>query len=46
MSDTDFLKKRTAVIQDITQLAKEKYGFPEIGDKIASQIQAKLESGK
>ncbi len=45
MSDSDFSRIRTAVIQDIARLAREKYVYPEMGEKIASQLQAKLEGG-
>ena len=46
MPDSNFPEIRTAVIQDTIRLAKEKYVYPEIGEKIAAQIQAKLESGE
>lgn len=46
MSDSNFSKIRTAVIQDIVRLAREKYVDPEIGEEIASQIQTKLEDGE
>jgi hypothetical protein len=45
MTDSTFRKIRTVAIQDIIQLAREKYVYPEIGEKIASQIRAKLEDG-
>ena len=46
MSGSDFPEIRTATIQQIVQLAREKYVYPEIGEKIAAQIQAKLENGE
>jgi hypothetical protein len=46
MTDVDFAKKRTAVIHDIMRLAREKYVLPEVGEKIASQIQIRLENGE
>jgi hypothetical protein len=46
MSDSNFPEIRTTVIQDIIQLTRKKYVYPEIGEKIASQIQAKLEDGE
>jgi hypothetical protein len=46
MSDSNFPEIRTIVIQDIIQLTREKYVYPEIGEKIASQIQGKLENGE
>jgi hypothetical protein len=36
---------RKAVIQDIIQLTREKYVYPELGDEIADQIQTKLDGG-
>jgi hypothetical protein len=45
MSGSNFSEIRTAVIQDIIRLAREKYVYPEAGEKIASQIEAKLEDG-
>ena len=45
MSETDFPAKRKAVIQDIIRLSREKYVYPEMGEKIAAQMQARLESG-
>jgi retinol-binding protein 3 len=45
MPRTDFPAKRTAVIQDIIRLSREKYVYPEMGEIIASQMQARLESG-
>jgi hypothetical protein len=45
MSDSSFPEIRTTIIQDIIQLARKKYVYPQIGEKIASQIQAKLEDG-
>ena len=45
MQDPNFPNIRTAVIQDIIRLAREKYVYPEIGEKVASQIQAKLDGG-
>jgi len=46
MSDSTFTEIRKTVIQDVIRLAKEKYIYPEIGEKIAFQIQAKLENGE
>jgi hypothetical protein len=46
MTDTDFAQKRRAVIEDIIRLTREKYVFPEAGEKIASQIQNKLDEGE
>jgi hypothetical protein len=46
MSETNFAKIRTAVVRDVVQLTREKYVYPEIGAKIASQIQTKLENGE
>jgi hypothetical protein len=40
-----FAETRTAVIQDIMRLAREKYVYPEIGDQIAAHLQARLEEG-
>jgi len=45
MTNTDFTQKRNAVIQDIIRLTREKYVFPEAGEKIASQMQNKLDAG-
>ena len=45
MSDSNLPGIRTAVIRDVIQLASEKYVYPEIGEKIARHIQAKLENG-
>ncbi len=45
MTTSTFPEIRTAVIQDIARLAREKYVYPELGDRIASQLLAKLESG-
>lgn len=46
MSGSSFPEMRTTVIQDIIQLAREKYVYPAIGAEIASQIQAKLEDNE
>jgi hypothetical protein len=46
MSDSDLPEVQMAVIETIIQLTKEKYVYPEIGEKIAAQIQARLESGE
>jgi retinol-binding protein 3 len=46
MPDSNFSKIRSAVIQDIIRLAREKYVDPEIGENIASQIQKKLADGQ
>ncbi|MBN1581094.1 MAG: S41 family peptidase [Anaerolineae bacterium] len=45
MSDANFATVRTAVIQDVIQLTREKYVYPQIGNEIAARIQAKLEDG-
>jgi hypothetical protein len=45
MSDS-FPKIRTTIIQNIIQLTREKYVYPEIGAKIAHQIQTKLQAGE
>ena len=45
MQETNFDKNRTAVIKDIIQLTREKYVYPEIGGKIASEIESNLENG-
>lgn len=45
VSDMSFPQTRTAVIKDIIRLAREKYVYPEIGEKIASQIHANLKDG-
>jgi len=46
MKDSNFAEIRTKVIQDIIQLTREKYVYPEIGEKIATQIQTKLMNGE
>ena len=45
MSGSNFPEIRTSAIQDIIRLAREMYVHPETGEKIASQIEAKLEDG-
>ena len=40
-----FSEIRTAVIQDIARLAREKYVYPELGDQIAAHLQARLGGG-
>jgi hypothetical protein len=45
MPDADFPSIRTAVVQDIIQLARAKYVYPDTGEEIAGHIQAKLDSG-
>jgi hypothetical protein len=45
MDNSNFADIRTTIIQDIIHLAREKYVYPEMGEKIASQIQGKLEAG-
>ena len=45
MSDSNFPRIRTTVVQRIVQLAREKYVYPEIGEEIASRLQARLEDG-
>ena len=44
MENPNFTDIRTAAIQDIIHLAREKYVYPEMGEKIASQIHSKLEA--
>jgi retinol-binding protein 3 len=46
MPDPDFVEIRTTVIQDIIRLAREKYVYPGIGEKIAYQLQRRLEAGE
>jgi hypothetical protein len=46
MTDSNFDETRASVIQDIIQLTREKYVYPEIGEKIASQIESKLKDGE
>ncbi len=36
---------RQAVVLEITKLAQEKYVYPDVGEKLARSIQAKLEQG-
>ncbi|MEJ2736813.1 MAG: S41 family peptidase [Anaerolineae bacterium] len=36
---------RQAVVLDIAKLAREKYVYPEVGEKLATSIQAKLQEG-
>lgn len=45
MTHTNFPEFRTNIIQEIIQLSRKKYVFPELGEQIASQIQSKLDSG-
>ena len=45
MLDWSFSEIRTTVIQEIARLAGEKYVYPEMGEKIAAQLQAKLADG-
>jgi hypothetical protein len=45
MTDNNFIQKRNSVIQDIIRLVREKYVYPETGEKIAVQIQTRLEDG-
>ena len=45
MSEPDFSQTRTAVIQDVIRLTREKYVYPDKGEAIAKQIQAKLDAG-
>lgn len=37
---------RQAVLQDLMKLTREKYVYPDVGMRIANQIQAKLEDGE
>lgn len=37
---------RTAIVTDIIRLAREQYVYPEIGERIASQLQVRLEAGE
>ena len=45
MLEKNFSKKRTTVIKEIIKLANEKYVYPELGAKITSQLQIKLDGG-
>lgn len=36
---------RRAIVQDIIRLAKEKYVYPDVGERVAGHIQSKLEQG-
>ena len=40
-----FSEIRTAVLQDLARLAREKYVYPERGDQIAAHLQSQLASG-
>ena len=44
--DWSFPEIRTTVIQEIARLAREKYIYPEMGQRIAAQLQAKLADGE
>ena len=44
--DWSFPEMRTTVIQEIARLAGEKYVYPEMGQRIAAQLQAKLADGE
>ena len=46
MSDSDFAHVRKQVIEEIVQLTRKTYVYPEIGEKVASQIQTNLEAGE
>ncbi len=46
MSKPDFSQIRAAVIQDVIRLAGEKYVYPKVGEKIAHQLQTRLEAGE
>ncbi len=45
MPDTLTPEIRRAVVQDIASLAREKYVFPDVGERMANYIEAKLEQG-
>jgi hypothetical protein len=45
MPSENYAKRQTMVIQDIIQLIREKYVYPEFGEQIAAQIKANLENG-
>jgi len=42
---TPFAETRTAVIQDIIRLARDKYVYPEVGEQIAAGLQDRLTDG-
>ncbi len=46
MSKPDFAQIRATVIQDVIRLAEEKHVYPEVGVKIAHQLQKRLEAGE
>ena len=46
MENANFIEIRKNLIQDIIRLAREKYVYPEAGEKIAAYIQARFESGE
>jgi N-terminal domain of Peptidase_S41 in eukaryotic IRBP len=46
MPNSRFPAIRTQVVQDIARLAREKYVYPETGEKLAFQLQAWLAEGK
>jgi hypothetical protein len=45
MSDTLTHQIRQAVVQDVVELTREKYVFPNTGEKLADHIQAKFQQG-
>ncbi len=46
MTSSDFEGMRKAAVREIIRLVQEKYVFPEMGEKIAAEIQQKLEAGE
>jgi hypothetical protein len=46
MPGSDFIGIRTDVVREIIRLVQEKYVFPETGERIAAEIQQKLEAGE
>jgi hypothetical protein len=45
MPQPEFEATRRRVIQEIIRLTREKYVYPEIGEQLASQLQANLDQG-
>ena len=46
MSSKKFQDIKVTIIQEISQLARDKYVYPEMGEQIAVEIQEKLEAGE
>jgi hypothetical protein len=42
---SDFAELRTTVIQELAQLTREKYVYPEMGEEIAARVEASLQAG-